>query len=72
MALSETVRLSLFLVVRGGIKFHRETWCSKHRSLTGFWILTLEPERLVRASKLHTRVKRDHAHRAIGAQTDAQ
>jgi hypothetical protein len=28
------------------MRFHRETWCSKHRSLTGFWILALEPERL--------------------------
>ena len=27
MVLSETFRLSLFLVVRGGIRFHRETWC---------------------------------------------
>src|SRR5208282_6789441 len=45
MVLSETFRLSLFLVVRGGIRFHRETWCRRHRSLTGFWILTLEPER---------------------------
>ena len=27
MVLSETLGLSLFLVVRGGIGFHRETWC---------------------------------------------
>ena len=47
MVLSETRGLSLFLVVRGGVQLVERTRCSKHmRSLTGFWILTLEPERL--------------------------
>jgi hypothetical protein len=45
MVLSETFRLWLFLVVRGGIQFYQETWCLS-TGLTGFWILTLEPERL--------------------------
>ena len=45
MVLSETFRLSLFLVVRGGIGF-LERLGAEARGLTGFWILTLEPERL--------------------------
>ena len=46
MVLSETFRLSLFLVVRGGIGFIERLGARSTRSLTGFWILTLEPERL--------------------------
>src|SRR5258708_27727862 len=45
MVLSETFRLSLFLVVRGGIGF-LERLNARSTRLTGFWILTLEPERL--------------------------
>ena len=45
MVLSETVRLSLFLVVRGGIGFIERLGARSTRSLTGLWILTLEPER---------------------------
>ena len=44
MVLSETFRLSLFLVVRGGIGF-LERLSARSTRLTGFWILTLEPER---------------------------
>src|SRR6202165_206787 len=44
--LSETFRLSLFLVVRGGIGFIERLGARSTRSLTGLWILTLEPERL--------------------------
>src|ERR1017187_5587655 len=46
MVLSEAFRLSLFLVVRGGIGFIERLGARSTRSLTGFWILTLEPERL--------------------------
>jgi len=46
MVLSETFRLSLFLVVRGGIGFLERLGARSMCSLTGFWILTLEPERL--------------------------
>src|SRR5580704_4779187 len=45
MVLSETFRLSLFLVIRGGIGF-LERLRARSTRLTGFWILTLEPERL--------------------------
>src|ERR1700720_4801533 len=45
MVLSEAFRLSLFLVVRGGIGF-LERLSARSTRLTGFWILTLEPERL--------------------------
>src|ERR1700681_4208588 len=45
MVLSETFRLSLFLVIRGGIGF-LERLGARSTRLTGFWILTLEPERL--------------------------
>jgi len=45
MVLSEAFRLSLFLVVRGGIGF-LERPSARSTRLTGFWILTLEPERL--------------------------
>src|ERR1700687_6048647 len=45
MVLSETFRLSLFLVVRGGIGF-LERLSAGSTCLTGLWILTLEPERL--------------------------
>jgi len=45
MVLSEAFRLSLFLVVRGGIGF-LERLGARSTRLTGFWILTLEPERL--------------------------
>src|ERR1022692_2161503 len=45
MVLSETFRLSLFLVVRGGIGF-LERLGARSTRLTGLWILTLEPERL--------------------------
>src|SRR6266852_1269057 len=45
MVLSETFRLSLFLVIRGGIGF-LERLSARSTRLTGFWILTLEPERL--------------------------
>src|ERR1700722_10743923 len=46
MVLSETFRLSLFLVIRGGIGFLERLGARGTRSLTGLWILTLEPERL--------------------------
>jgi hypothetical protein len=46
MVLSETFCLSLFLVVRGGIGFIERLGARSTRSLTGLWILTLEPERL--------------------------
>src|SRR5580765_7076146 len=46
MVLSETFRLSLFLVVRGGIGFLERLGARSTRSLTALWILTLEPERL--------------------------
>src|SRR6202790_5722850 len=45
MVLSETFRLSLFLVIRGGIGF-LERLGAGSTCLTGLWILTLEPERL--------------------------
>jgi hypothetical protein len=45
MVLSETVRLWLFLVVRGGIQFLERLGVHPLR-LTGLRILTLEPERL--------------------------
>ena len=45
MVLSEARGLSLFLVVRGGIGF-LERLSARGTRLTGFWILTLEPERL--------------------------
>ena len=45
MVLSEAFRLSLFLVVRGGIGF-LERLSAQGTRLTGLWILTLEPERL--------------------------
>ena len=44
MVLSEAFRLSLFLVVRGGIGF-LERLGARSTRLTGLWILTLEPER---------------------------
>ena len=46
MVLSETFRLSLFLVIRGGIGFLERLGARGTRSLTALWILTLEPERL--------------------------
>ena len=46
MVLSETFRLSLFLVVRGSIGFLERLGAQSTRSLTALWILTLEPERL--------------------------
>jgi hypothetical protein len=46
MVLSEAFRLSLFLVVRGSIGFLERLGARSTRSLTGLWILTLEPERL--------------------------
>src|ERR1700674_839065 len=46
MVLSETFRLSLFLVIRGGIGFLERLGARSTRSLTALWILTLEPERL--------------------------
>jgi hypothetical protein len=46
MVLSETFRLSLFLVVRGGIGFIERLGAQSTRSLRALWILTLEPERL--------------------------
>ena len=45
MVLSETFRLSLFLVIRGGLGFLERLGAGSTR-LTGFWRLTLEPERL--------------------------
>ena len=45
MVLSEAFRLSLFLVIRGGIGF-LERLGARSTRLTGFWILTLERERL--------------------------
>ena len=45
MVLSETFRLSLFLVVRGGIGFI-ERLSARSTRLTGLWRLALEPERL--------------------------
>ena len=45
MVLSEAFRLSLFLVVRGGIGF-LERLSARSTGLTALWILTLEPERL--------------------------
>src|ERR1700684_1121403 len=45
MVLSEAFRLSLFLVIRGGIGF-LERLSARSTRLTGLWILTLEPERL--------------------------
>ena len=45
MVLSEAFRLSLFLVIRGGIGF-LERLCALSTPLRGLWILTLEPERL--------------------------
>src|ERR1700720_2061166 len=44
MVLSETFRLSLFLVIRGGIGF-LERLSARSTRLTGLWILTPEPER---------------------------
>ena len=44
MVLSEAFRLSLFLVVRGGIGF-LERLSARSTRLTALWILTLEPER---------------------------
>src|ERR1035441_1711384 len=46
MVLSEAFRLSLFLVIRGGIGFLERLGARSTRSLTALWILTLEPERL--------------------------
>ena len=46
MVLSEAFRLSLFLVIRGGIGFLERLSAQSTRSLTALWILTLEPERL--------------------------
>ena len=45
MVLSETFRLSLFLVIQGRIGF-LERLSARSTRLTGLWILTLEPERL--------------------------
>ena len=46
MVLSETRGLSLFLVVRGGIGFSRDSVLKAHAWPNGIRILTLEPERL--------------------------
>jgi len=56
-----------FWLSEGGIRFHRETWCPKHpHSLTGLWILTLEPERLENQPAMAGNESRD------GLSTDAQ
>ncbi len=66
MVLSEAFRLSLFLVVRGGIGFIERLGAGSTRSLTGFWILTLEPERLENQPAIAGNESRD------GLSTDAQ
>src|ERR1700674_3177902 len=66
MVLSEAFRLSLFLVVRGGIGFIERLGARSTRSLTGFWILTLEPERLENQPAIARKESRD------GLSTDAQ
>src|SRR5258708_16121914 len=65
MGLSETFRLSLFLVIRGGIGFLEGL---SHRStrVTRFWILTLEPERREDQPVIDRNESRD------GLSTDAQ
>jgi hypothetical protein len=65
MVLSETFRLSLFLVVRGGLGF-LERLCARSTRLTGFWRLTLEPERLENQPVIARNESRD------GLSTDAQ
>ena len=66
MVLSEAFRLSLFLVVRGGIGFIERLGAQSTRSLTAFWILTLEPERLENLPAIARNESRD------GLSTDAQ
>ena len=66
MVLSETFRLSLFLVVRGGIGFIERLGARSTRSLTALWILTLEPERLENQTAIARNESRD------GLSTDAQ
>src|ERR1700688_3118010 len=65
MVLSETFRLSLFLVVRGGIGF-LERLSARSTCLTGLWILTLEPERLENLPAIAPNESSD------GLSTDAQ
>src|ERR1019366_3472974 len=65
MVLSEARGLSLFLVVRGGIGFIERLGAPSTR-LTGFWILTLEPERLENQPAIAGDESRD------GLSTDAQ
>src|ERR1700687_5207003 len=65
MVLSETGGLSLFLVVRGGIWF-LERLSARSTRLTGFWILTLEPERLKNQPAIARNESRD------GLSPDAQ
>src|SRR5713226_2264052 len=65
MVLSETFRLSLFLVIRGGIGF-LERLSARSTRLTGLWILTLEPERLEDQPVIARNESRD------GLSTDAQ
>src|ERR1022692_4877082 len=65
MVLSEAFRLSLFLVIRGGIGF-LERLGARSTHLTGFWILTLEPERLENQQAIARNESRD------GLSTDAQ
>src|ERR1700691_4662203 len=65
MVLSEAFRLSLFLVIRGGIGF-LERLCALSTRLTGLWILTLEPERLENQSTIAGHESSD------GLSTDAQ
>src|ERR1700693_4497947 len=65
MVLSETFRLSLFLVVRGGIGF-LERLGARSTRLTGLWILTLEPERLENQPAIARNESSD------GLSTDAQ
>src|ERR1700674_6104568 len=66
MVLSETFRLSLFLLVRGGIGFLERLGAPSSRSLTACWILTLEPERLENQPAIARNESRD------GLSTDAQ
>src|SRR5258708_30225263 len=65
MGLSETFRLSLFLVIRGGIGF-LERLSARSTRLRGFWILTLEPERREDQPVIARNESRD------GLSTDAQ
>src|SRR5260370_39613405 len=66
MVLSEAFRLSLFLVVRGGIGFLERLGARSTRSLTALWILTLEPERLQNQPAIARNESRN------GLSTDAQ